>query len=127
MLYYLNGSYLSGYSTKDKKPFEELSLFMDAETDVLSYLTSQDDSAYIDVVNKTKNFLQGFYSDFGLELLSTLDFIAGNLSTNDEHAIIAQLEQWSKRKRTLFSDPKFISVAMKRLAENALLPASVVA
>lgn len=127
VLYYLNGSYLSGYSTKDKKPFEELSLFMDAETDVLSYLTSQDDSAYIDVVNKTKNFLQGFYSDFGLELLSTLDFIAGNLSTNDEHAIIAQLEQWSKRKRTLFSDPKFISVAMKRLAENALLPASVVA
>ncbi|HOY05180.1 MAG TPA: macro domain-containing protein, partial [Saprospiraceae bacterium] len=116
VLYYLNGSYLSGYSTKDKKPFEELSLFMDAETDVLSYLTSQDDSAYIDVVNKTKNFLQGFYSDFGLELLSTLDFIAGNLSTNDEHAIIAQLEQWSKRKRTLFSDPKFISVAMKRLA-----------
>lgn len=127
VLYYLNGSYLSGYSTKDKKPFEELSLFMDAEPDVLNYLTSQDDSIYLDVVNKTKSFLRGFYSDFGLELLSTLDFIANTLSTNDEHAIIAQLEQWSNRKRTLFSDPKFTFVAMKRLGENALLPASVVA
>ena len=127
VLYYLNGSYLSGYSTKDKRPFEELSLFMDAEPDVLSYLMKQEQTDYITTVDKTKNFLKGFYSDFGLELLSTLDFIANSLSTNDENAIIAQLERWSNRKRTLFSDPKFTSVAMKRLVENTLLPVSPVA
>jgi O-acetyl-ADP-ribose deacetylase (regulator of RNase III) len=122
VLYYLNGSYLSGYSTKDKKPFEELSLFMDAEVDVLQYLTQQSEHTYMQTIDRTKDFLKGFYSDFGLELLSTLDFIAQEVSTNDYETIVKQLEGWSNRKRTLFSDPQFTTVAFKRLEEKSLLP-----
>ena len=122
VLYYLNGSYLSGYSSKDKKPFDELSLVMDAEKDVLSFLAEKKETDYTDIVDKTKQFLQGFYSAFGLELLSTIDFIAQKQATNDITLITQQLEQWSDRKKTMFSNPNFVSIAIKRLEKSALLP-----
>jgi hypothetical protein len=122
VLYYLNGSYLSGYSAKDKKPFDELSLVMDAENDVLAFLAENKEANYTGIVNQTKAFLQGFYSSFGLELLSTIDFIAQKHATNDVQLITAHLAQWSDRKKTLFSNPNFVSIAVKRLEKSALLP-----
>jgi hypothetical protein len=122
VLYYLNGSYLSGYSSKDKKPFDELSLVMDAEKDVLAFLTEKTESDYLEIVDKTKQFLQGFYSAFGLELLSSIDFIAQKQGTNDAALIADQLSQWSDRKKTMFSNPNFVAIALKRLETSALLP-----
>ena len=123
VLYYLNGSYLSGYSSKDKKPFDELSLVMDAEKDVLAFLTEKKESDYLEIVDKTKQFLQGFYSAFGLELLSSIDFIAQKQGTHDAALIADQLSQWSDRKKTMFSNPNFVAIALKRLEKSALLPA----
>src|SRR5690606_41099584 len=48
VLYYLNGSYIMGYSSKDKKPFEELSLILEAENEVNNFL---DKSENIDSKN----------------------------------------------------------------------------
>jgi O-acetyl-ADP-ribose deacetylase (regulator of RNase III) len=123
VLYYLNGSYLSGYSSKDKKPFDELSLVMDAEKDVLAFLTEKKESDYLEIVDKTKQFLQGFYSAFGLELLSSIDFIAQKQGTHDVALIANELSQWSDRKKTMFSNPNFVAIALKRLEKSALLPA----
>lgn len=75
VLYHLNGSYVMGYSSKDKKPFEELSLIMDVEKEVNSFLELPENQQYKTIVDKTKKFLSGYYSPFGLELLSTIDFI----------------------------------------------------
>ena len=47
VLFYLNGSYISGYSSKDKKPFDELGLIMDAEKDVLAYLDTKENISYL--------------------------------------------------------------------------------
>ena len=106
VLYYLNGSYISGYSSKDKKPFDELGLVMDAEKDVLNYLA---------IVDNTKLFIQGFYSSFGLELLSTVDYISQQYNTKDVTIITNKLESWSDRKKTLFSNNKFMTIALERL------------
>ncbi len=122
VLYYLNGSYISGYSSKDKKPFDELGLVMDAEKDVLNYLTESQSTEYLKIVDTTKLFLQGFYSSFGLELLSTIDFIAQELASNDPILITERLKTWSNRKKTLFSNPNFITVALNRLKKSTLLP-----
>jgi O-acetyl-ADP-ribose deacetylase (regulator of RNase III) len=121
VLYYLNGSYLSGYSSKDKKPFEELSLVMDAEKDVLDFLATTKELNYLEIVDKTKQLLQGFYSAFGLELLSTIDFIAQKKGTLDATLITDHLSQWSDRKKTMFSNPNYVSIAIKRLETSALL------
>jgi len=118
VLYYLNGSYLMGYSSKDTKPFEELNLMMDAEDDVLQYLTTHSDKSLIEITNMTKSFLSGYYSNFALELLSTVDFIATKVNSLEEDIIIAEIESWSDRKKSLFANQKFISKAISHLANT---------
>lgn len=120
VLYYLNGSYITGYSGMDKKAFEELSIMMDAEKDVMDYLKKSNDLNYLEIVEKTKQFLSGFYSPFALELLSTIDFLSQKHQTKDLDFILLELNSWSNRKRTLFSNSKFVQMAINKLIDNNL-------
>ena len=118
VLYYLNGSYIMGYSSKDKKPFEELGLIMEAETDVEAFLNSKENIQIKKITEKTKNFLTGFYSPFGLELLSTIDFIRENQKVNTVEDIAERLENWSDRKKSMFTNPKFIKIAITNIESH---------
>ena len=109
----INGSYLMGYSDMDKKPFEPLTLVSDAYEDVIQHVESN--SELITIANKTIIFLRGFYSDFALELLSSIDYIATKENTLDKQIISHGLEKWSNRKRSLFSNPKYFEVSLKHL------------
>jgi len=120
VLHYLNGSYIMGYSSKDKKPFEELGLILDAEREVIEFLNKSENESYRSIVEKTKNFLSGFYSPFSLELLSTIDFIITEKKTNTQEAITKELENWGHRKKTQFSNPKFVKIAIDHLSLNGL-------
>ncbi|OYQ45628.1 type II toxin-antitoxin system antitoxin DNA ADP-ribosyl glycohydrolase DarG [Flavobacterium aurantiibacter] len=115
VLYYLNGSYIMGYSSKDKKPFEELGLIPDAESEVNEFLNKPENATHKSTAEKAKSFLTGFYSPFGLELLSTIDFIISEKNAKTSEAITKELENWSDRKKTLFTNPKFIQIAIKNL------------
>lgn len=115
VLYYLNGSYIMGYSSKDKKPFEELGLVIDAEAEVDDFLNREENLPHKAVVEKTKSFLKGFYSPFGLELLSTIDFIITEKKAETQDDITKELTNWSTRKKTLFTNPNFISIATKNI------------
>lgn len=115
ILYYLNGSYITGYSSKDQKPFEELGLISDAEIEVDEFLDKPENATHKSTVEKTKSFLTGFYSPFGLELLSTIDFIISEKKADTEEKIIKELENWSNRKKTLFTNQKFIQIALNNL------------
>ena len=123
LLYYLNGSYILGYSSKDKKPFEEIGLVMDAENEVLDYLKNLPNQEYLEIIEKTKSFLKGFYSPFGLELLSTIDYISEKENTKDSELIISKLNDWSNRKTELFSNKFFVETALDRINEfdNSLI------
>lgn len=115
VLYYLNGSYIFGYSAKDKKPFDELGIINDGEKAVQDFLSQAEHSNFKNIANKTKEFLTGFYSSFGLELLSTVDFIMREKQVYAVEDIKTHLEAWSDRKKTLFNNPKFIEVSVKRI------------
>lgn len=117
VLYYLNGSYITGYSSKDKKPFEEIALRANTEMEIIDFLNLPEHQKHKEVVDKTKDFLKGFYSSFGLELLSTIDFIIVNKNTKSEETIINHLEQWSERKKT-FS--KFIKIAINNIEKHQM-------
>lgn len=121
VLYYLNNSYISGYSSKDKKPFEEINLIMDAEKDVLAFLQEENHQFEMEIVQKTKTFLAGFYSNFGLELLSTLDYIIQTEQSNDLQTIKTSLAKWSSRKTQLFSNEVFLVKGLKKLETLSLL------
>ena len=120
VLYYLNGSYIMGYSSKDKKPFEELGLVPDGEQEVLQYLDEPTHASYKNIADKTTTFLSGFYSSFGLELLSTIDYLMREEKATSVEEIKAALEGWSDRKKTLFTSPEFIQIATRHLQEHAM-------
>ncbi|MBN1364435.1 MAG: macro domain-containing protein [Syntrophaceae bacterium] len=111
----LNGSYIMGYSDMNKKPFEPLTLVADGYDVVKKYIESNPELYAI--ANKTISFLTGFYSDFALELLSSIDFISTDKSTFETKVIREQLENWSDRKRSLFSNPKYIEISARQLQQ----------
>lgn len=121
VLYYLNGSYISGYGSKDKKPFEELDIIKDAEGDIVSYLSREENIRYRMIAEETKSFLAGFYSNFGLELLSTVDYLWENEGANSVEKIIEKIQNWSERKKTLFAtNPKFIEIALNNIEKHLI-------
>jgi O-acetyl-ADP-ribose deacetylase (regulator of RNase III) len=122
VLFYLNGSYIMGYSSMSKKPFEELGLVQAAESDVNDFLNKPENAAYKSIVEKTKSFLTGFYSPFGLELLSTIDFIIIDRKVNTVEDITYQLQHWSDRKKTLFSNDRFIQIGVNKIKSHLSLP-----
>jgi O-acetyl-ADP-ribose deacetylase (regulator of RNase III) len=113
----LNGSYIMGYSDMNKKPFEPLTLVADGYQLVKSHVESN--SELVDITAKTIAFLNGFYSDFALELLSSIDYIIGEQKTFDKQTVTQKLEEWNDRKRSLFSNPKYIDVSLKHLQNAA--------
>ena len=113
----INGSYLMGYSDMNKKPFEPLTLVPDAYDAVKNHVESN--SELLEIANKTILFLRGFYSDFALELLSSIDYISTQENTLDKQVITKGLEKWSDRKRTLFSNPKYLEVSLRHLQSTS--------
>jgi len=113
---YLNGSYIMGYSSMDKKPFETLDLVSDGFEKVEGYILSKPE--LVEIVNRTESFLDGFYSEFALELLSTVDYISLNKDTFDLEIIKRELEGWSERKRTLFSNDRFLNISINHLRQH---------
>lgn len=119
VLNYLNGSYIMGYARKDKKPFEQLNLLIDAEKEVQDYINKDEDLK--NIVVKTSKLLTGFYSSFGLELLSTVDYISQTHNISDKNDIKEKLNGWSDRKKTLFSNDRYIDISIHHLEKNNLL------
>jgi O-acetyl-ADP-ribose deacetylase (regulator of RNase III) len=109
----VNGSYLMGYSDMNKKPFEPLTLLPDAYSTVKNHIECNKE--LLEISNKTIKFLNGFYSDFALELLSSIDYISIKQNTLDSKLISKGLEQWSDRKRSLFTNPKYLAVSINHL------------
>ena len=111
----LNGSYLMGYSDMNKKPFEPLVIVADGYETVKKHVESNPE--LIAIARKTIDFLTGFYSDFALELLSTIDFISVVKNTLDTKVIHEELENWSDRKRSLFSNPRYLTISLNQLRQ----------
>ncbi len=75
VLYYLNGSYIKGMGSIEVKPFDNIWLMGDAYEDISSFLNQPKYESCCSILANTKDFLRGFYSNFSLELLSTVDFV----------------------------------------------------
>ncbi len=118
LLNVLNGSYLMGYSDMNKKPFEPLTLLADGYEPVRAFV--EKDRELTDIAQRTTRFLSGFYSDFALELLSSVDYIVTETCNYDPQAIKQKLVAWSTRKRSLFSDDKYIAIVADYIKQNTL-------
>jgi len=111
----LNGSYLMGYSDMNKKPFKPLVLVPDGYEIVKTHV--ENNPELNSIAEKTINFLTGFYSDFALELLTSIDYITIQENSFETKVINKHLENWNNRKRSLFSNLKYIDISVKQLKE----------
>ncbi|MDH7447828.1 type II toxin-antitoxin system antitoxin DNA ADP-ribosyl glycohydrolase DarG [Aquimarina sp. 2201CG14-23] len=116
----LNGSYIMGYSDMDKKPFEPLTIVSDGFDEVKNHIQSKPELALI--AKNTTDFLNGFYSDFALELLSSIDFIVSTEKSFDKQIISNKLSEWSDRKQSMFSNPKYIDISVRHLQSADIKP-----
>ena len=78
-----------GYSDMDKKPFEPLTLVAEGYDTVKNHVESNQE--LLDIAQKTMEFLRGFYSDFALELLSSIDYIATKEKTFERQVVSQKL------------------------------------
>lgn len=123
LLGHLDGSYLSSdKSINDCEPLDVV-WFNDTKKDVLqTYLNSQELSPYMPLLKETVELIDGFESPFGLELLSTIDWLMAKQGVEPNlEAIKIGIQQWpagkgsAQRKAKLFDD-RSISIALERLS-----------
>lgn len=112
----LNGSYVMGYSDMSKRPFEPLTLVADGYEIVNNYV--ENNKELFEIAQKTIQFLNGFYSDFALELLSSIDYVSIKNNTLNTQIVTQKLEEWNNRKSNLFSNPKYISISLNHIQKT---------
>lgn len=102
VLYALNGYYIKGYEQKEAKPFESLELVVSKKDEVKSFIDKSASLTEKERLDKVAEFIQGFESPYGLELLATVDFLRYTAYLSDAESIKRELELWSQRKKDLF-------------------------
>lgn len=112
----LNGSYIMGFSDMNKKPFDPMTLISDGYETVKNHVENNDE--LFNIAQKTIKFLEGFYSDFALELLSSIDYLAEKSKTTDIKVIQKGIESWSSRKSIKFSNQKYLEISLKHIRDS---------
>ena len=130
ILYALNGSYIQGMAGMAVRPFDNIWLSDDAEQEANRYLDEDKDSArLLAICDNTKRFLRDFYSNYSLELLSSVDYLLNTVpalhnwrEVDDEavlDALYLEMTRWSKRKEKIFHR-NYLTLAYNYLKSHAL-------
>ena len=103
LLYSLNGVFIRGFEQKDLKPFEPFELIPEKAPDILRYVESSLPEQDRIRLKQVAELIDGYESPWGLELLSTVDYLVREHETLDASDISKFLMQWSARKSRLFN------------------------
>ena len=113
----VEGHLLSGYADGGDAPNKELELVPGATSDAHTFLKNHSETrARFDRVSK---LVDGFESPFGLELLTTVHWVASEHPSATDEEIIARTYAWNERKRQ-FSERQ-IRLALAVLREQGWL------
>lgn len=112
VLYHMNGSYIKGMGGMENRPFDYIWLIDGAAQESNNYINQYKDGSLRTICDNTKKFLRGYYSNYSLELLSTVDYLLENVEslkkwkTDNIETVLDILEleikKWSKRKEQMF-------------------------
>lgn len=120
VLQLLEGHYIRGYGDRssNRAAIHPLPAGSEAAQSFLAASTEVGER-----LNKISQLIRGFETPYGLELLSTVHWVARNepLVVTDAAAAIERVHAWSARKRDLFK-PEHIQKAWQRLHSQNWLP-----
>lgn len=116
VLKYLGGSCINEYDSLNNNPFQELNLNVSTQKKVDGYLNLPENKIYKDIAQKTTEFLSGFYSSLGLELLSRIDYIRQTEKIYTDQEIMAHLNIRTSEKCTVIDNTDYVTLVNTHLA-----------
>ena len=93
----VEGYYISGYKGEDDAPEAELTLVPGAVSDAETLIKELPDTRAR--FQRVDQLVEGFESPFGLELLSTVHWVASKEGASDRTAAVEQVYAWNDRKK----------------------------
>jgi O-acetyl-ADP-ribose deacetylase (regulator of RNase III) len=117
VLHHIEGYMLSGYADGGDKPDKQIQIVPGAETEAEAFLEQYADTKMR--INRVAELIEGFETPFGMELLTTVHWIAKkeNPKTNDD--IIFLTHNWGENKQKF--NPRQINMAVERLYQNGFI------
>jgi len=115
----IEGHFIRGYGDS-QKPEAEIELLPDAIEEAEVFLAGHQDSNMR--LQRVADWIEGFETPYGMELLSTVHWVARRQkppATSADEAIAA-VHAWNERKRRMFK-PDHIRIAWQRLQEQGWL------
>ncbi|TXL67479.1 macro domain-containing protein [Cerasibacillus terrae] len=110
----IDGHFIRGFG--DRSRDAEIYLMRDAAEEAEMFL--EDDKSAVDHLEAVREIIHGFETPYGLELLATVHWVAGNKPEiqGDVQKIVEEVHNWNERKRKLFKE-KHIGKAWEHLIE----------
>ncbi len=115
----LNNTYII-FDENKTAPMTPIKMIEQKYSEIESYFASKLSEDQHIRVNKLLDFIEGFESPYGLELLATIDFICKETNKNTFEEIEDEIGNWTERKRDIMK-PKHIQIAINRLKEFYLI------
>lgn len=115
LLKHLNGFYLK-YQSEKNKPGTTVRLSEDKLTRVKKYVEEKLTQEQKNRVKKLINFIEGFESPYGLELLATVDFIKQQKPDISFDELKNEVHNWTNRKRSIMK-PFHLEIAFNQIKE----------
>ena len=117
LLNVIEGHFISGYGDAEDDPWRQIELVPTASQQAEECLTShQATRARFD---RVVDLIEGFETTYGMELLSTVHWVARNEGAKTVDEAAARVHAWSDRKKTL--PREHIEVAWAVLDEKQML------
>ena len=115
----VEGHLIYGYKDGGDDPYKELNITPGALKDAEAFLDGLPDVKRR--LGRVADLVDGFETPFGLELLSTVHWVAVSYPSAGEDEIIERIYGWNRRKRQ-FSERQ-IGIALRTLADKGWLKA----
>lgn len=113
--------FVTGFEDGGDAPDQEIALVPGAISDAERFLIEHAETRTR--FERVAALVQGFESPFGLELLSTVHWVATRGAARDDSEVVAATYAWNERKRQF--SPRQIRLALDVLRSNSWLPAGV--
>jgi O-acetyl-ADP-ribose deacetylase (regulator of RNase III) len=116
----IEGYLVTGYGDGGDNPDKPLELVPGAVSDARTFLAEYPET--VERFERVAKLVEGFETAFGLELLSTVHWVATHEGAADGDAIVGAVHAWGPQKRVF--TPRQIRLTADRLADAGWIPAS---
>jgi uncharacterized protein YwgA len=118
VLSHIEGHFISGYGDAADRPDKPLELNSYFSEQAETFLREHEDTQQR--FNHVANLIKGFETTFGMELLSTVHWVATREEAVTAEEAVMKVHAWNTRKRMF--EPRHIYLAWERLREAGWIP-----